>query len=88
MTLKLKEGYVQYDRESDCLRYHFSDGSSMCLNSSDTFYVWCNGKWEWTTLYLDSEHRWRLGAMPKYDLYIGEKVRAAVRFVWMRKVQE
>lgn len=75
----MQEGYIQYDQESDCLRYHFSDGSSMSLNSSDAFFVWQNGDWEWTTLYRDSANRWRLGAMPDYDLYSGEKVRSAVQ---------
>lgn len=79
MALELKEGYVQYDKDSGCLMYHFSDGIAMSLNSSDAFYVWCDGEWKWTTLYLDREHHWRLGAMPQYELYAGEKVRAAVR---------
>lgn len=79
---KKQTGSIRYDVAEDCVYYIFPDGSSMSLNASDSFYVWLDGRWTWTTLYYDNENGWCLGAEPELDLRSISTLQASVDSVF------
>lgn len=78
MSDRKQQGSLRYDVAEDCVYYIFPDGSSMSLNASDSFFVWFNNQWTWTTLYYDNENGWRLGAVPELDLRSAGILQASV----------
>ena len=81
-TMKLEEGYIQYDATENAIRYYWPDGSSMFLNSSDFFYVWNGEAWHWSKLCWSENKGWYLSSFPMLALQTGEKIRVAVEKIF------
>ncbi len=73
--LRLVEGYIQYEAESNAVRLVYEDGSSIFLNSDDVFEALIDGNWDSTWVYLSS-NGWAV-AGEKGDMLLvgGEKVK-------------